>query len=293
MEKKNLLDLDLQIFGEEVEDTGVEEPETADPVEESSDEVDYFDNEEEDDEEEEPEPVAPVQSAEENARYAAIRRKAEEDARKKYASMIEPLNQRVAAMCNGITHPVTGKPVTNVMEYFDALDNQERIQREQELQEKGFDPSIIDRAIASNPMVIQANRIIQEQQQAAANTAFQNDLAKVMEIDPNIKSFDDLANLPNFPEIARQVGRGLSLVDAYKMVNFDNYMHQNNEAARQQAINQMRGKSHLASQPISVATGTDDVEVPAEIMRSWRAEGKSEKDIRTLYKTVAGKLGLS
>lgn len=294
MEKKNLLDLDLQIFGEEVEDTGVEVQETADLAEEddSSDEVDYFETN--DEEEEEPETVEPVQqSAEENARYAAIRRRAEEDARRKYASMLEPLNQRVAAMCDGVTHPVTGQPVTNVIEYFDALENQERIQREQELQEKGVDPSYIDRAIASNPMVIQANRIIQQQQQAAADSALQTDISKVVEIDPNIKSFDDLANMPNFPEIARQVGRGLSLVDAYKMVNFENYMHQNNEAARQKAINQMRGKSHLASRPVSVATENDDVEVPAEIMKSWKADGKSEKDIRALYKTVAGKLNIS
>lgn len=292
MEKK-VLDLDLQLFSEEVEE-GVEEQDTADLAEEdeSSDEVDYFETE--DEEEEEPEPVEPVQqSAEENARYAAIRRRAEEDARRKYAGMIDSMNQKVAAMCNGATHPVTGKPVTNVIEYFDALENQERLQREQELQEKGIDPGYIDRAIASNPMVLEANRIIQQQQQAAADTALKQDISKVMEIDPNIKSFDDLANLPNFPEIARQVGRGLSLVDAYKMVNFDNYMHQNNDAARQQAINQMRGKSHLASHPNGVATGNDDVEVPAEIMRSWKADGKSEKEIRELYKTVAGKLHIS
>ena len=294
MVEKNLLDLDLQLFGEEVEDTGAEEQDTANLAEDSSDEVDYFG--ETDEEEEQPETgvVEPVQqSAEENARYAAIRRRAEEDARRKYESILSPLDQKVAAMCNGVTHPVTGKPVTNVIEYFDALENQERIQRERELQEKGIDPSFIDRAIATNPMVQTANRIIQEQQQAAANNALQNDIAKVMEIDPNIKSFEDLAELPNFPEIARQVERGLSLVEAYKMVNFDNYMQHQNEAARQQAINQMRGKQHLATQPKGVSTANDDVEVPAEIMKSWKESGKSEKEIRSLYKTVAGKLHIS
>ena len=290
MVEKNLLKLDLQLFADE---EGVEVSETAEPTEDGSDEVDYFE-EESDVEEEEPEVVAPAQqSAEENARYAAIRRRAEEDARRKYASVLDPLDQRVAAMCNGITHPVTGKPITNVIEYFDALDNQERIQREQELQEKGIDPSYIDRAIASNPMVLQASRIIQQQQQAAADNALQNDISEVMKIDPNIKSFDDLANMPNFSEIARQVERGLSLVEAYKMVNFNNYMQHTNEAARQQAINQMRGKSHLPSQPNNVSTCNDDVEVPEEIMKSWKSEGKSEKQIRDLYRTVAGKLHLN
>ena len=60
--------------------------------------------------------------------------------------------------------------------------------------------------------------------------------------------------------------RGANLVEAYKMVNFDNFMQHTNDAARQQAINQMRGKSHLQSQGTGVATGDDDlVEVPAEI----------------------------
>lgn len=293
MVEKNLLDFDLQLFGEEAEDTGAEEQETADLAEESSDEVDYFG--ETDEEEEQPETgvVEPVQqSAEENARYAAIRRRAEEDARKKYESILNPLDQKVAAMCNGVTHPVTGKPVTNVIEYFDALENQERLQREQELQEKGIDPSFIDRAIATNPMVQTASRIIQEQQKAVATNALQSDISKVMEIDPSIKSFDDLAELPNFPDIVRQVERGLSLVEAYKMVNFDNFMQHTNQAARQQAINQMRGKDHLATQPNGVATENDEVEVPAEIMRSMKADGKSEKQIRALYKKVAGQLNL-
>lgn len=291
MEEKNLLVLDLQLFGEEAEDTGEEEQDTADLAEDSSDEVDYFETDETEEEKAEEGAVEPErQSAEENARYAAIRRRAEEDARKKYENILNPLDQKVAALCNGATHPVTGKPVTNVIEYFDALENQERMQREQELQEKGIDPSFIDRAIAENPMVQTANRIIQEQQKAAATNALQNDISRVMEIDPSIKSFDDLAALPNFSEIARQVERGLSLVEAYKMVNFDNFMQHANQAARQQAINQMRGKDHLATQPNGVATENDDVEVPAEIMRSMKADGKSEKRIRALYKQVASQL---
>ena len=293
MEKMNLFDLNLQLFADE-EIAGVEEPEAADPVEEeaSTDEVDYSETDVE--EEEETGAVEPEQqSAEENARYAAIRRRAEEEARRRYEGLIQPLNQRVASMCDGITHPVTGKPVTNVMEYFDALDAEEKLKREKMLEEKGIDPSYIDRAIATSPMVMEANRIIQQQNQAAADSELQKDISEVMKIDPSIKSFNDIAALPNFPEMIEQVSRGLSLVEAYKMVNFDNFMHHTNEAARQQAINQMRGKDHLATQPNGVSTPNDDVEVPEEIMRSMKADGKSEKEIRVLYKTVAGKLGIN
>lgn len=292
MENKNLLDLDLQIFSEEIEDAGENEVEESATLQEE--EASESEETVETGETEEAGDAEPEQSAEENARYAAIRRRAEEDARRKVQSnVIDPLNQKIAAMCNGTTHPITGAPVTNVFEYFDALESQERIRREQELKEKGIDPSYIDRAIASNPTVLQAQRVLQEQQEAVATNEVLRDLAEIGKYDQSIKSMDDLAALPNFPEILDRVKRGANLVDAYKMVNFDTFMQHTNEAARQQAINQMRGKDHLTSNTKGVATENDDVEVPAEIMKSWKAEGKTEKQIRELYKTVAGKLHLN
>ena len=283
--KENLFDLNLQYFGDE--DTGVEESEAAEPMEDETTEA----TETETDVNTgavEPEP----QSAEENARYAAIRRRAEEEARRRYESEIGSLNQQITAMCQGITHPVTGQPITNVRDYVDALSVQQRQANEQELQEKGVDPAIIDRMIASNPTVMQAQHVIEQSKIAEAEYALQNDLAEITKYDPSIKGMQDLASLPNFPEILDRVTRGASLVDAYKMVNFDAFMQHTNQAARQQAINQMRGKEHLATQT-GVAQSDDFVEVPAEIMSRMKSEGKTEKQIRELYKTVAGKLHLN
>ena len=283
--KENLFDLDLQYFAEG-EDTGVEESEAAEPMEDETTEA----TETETDVETgavEPEP----QSAEENARYAAIRRRAEEEARHKYESEIGSLNQQITAMCQGITHPVTGQPITNVRDYVDALSVQQRQANEQELQEKGVDPSIIDRMIAANPTVMQAQQVIEHAQQAEAKATLERDVAEIGKIDPSIKSLGDLASLPNFPQMYEFCERnpGASIVDAYKIFNFDN----RSQAARQQAINQMRGKDHLASQSTGVAQSDEYVEVPAEIMSRMKSEGKTEKQIRELYKTVAGKLHLN
>ena len=195
-------------------------------------------------------------------------------------------------MCRGVTHPVTGQPITNVRDYMDALAIQQRQASEQELQEKGVDPSIINRMIESNPIVMQAQQVIEQNKMSQAEVALQNDIAAITQYDPSINGINDLAALPNFPEIIDRVARGASLVDAYKMVNFDNFMQHTNQAARQQAINQMRGKDHLATQT-GVAQTDDDVEVPAEIMSRYKAEGKTEKQIRDLYKSVASKLHLN
>lgn len=289
--RKNLLALDLQHFADEVEDAGANEvEESATPQEDETTEEEVSETVEEEDGNDEPHEQTP----EENARYAAIRRRAEEDAKRRYESEINQMNQQIAAMCQGVKHPVTGQPITNVRDYVDALQIQQRQAQEQELQDKGIDPAIIDKMIAQNPVVMQAQQVLERTQQAEAETALQNDLAEIMKIDPSIKGIQDLANLPNFNDMVALVQNNkLSLVDAYKMLNFDTFMQHTNDAARQQAINQMRGKQHLASQPTGVATENDDVEVPAEIMSRYKAEGKTEKQIRELYQKVAKQLHLN
>lgn len=290
MVDKNLLVLDLQTFAdEEVVDTGENEVETTAESQEETEADEEVETGAETDGDAEPQP----QSAEENARYAAIRRRAEEDAKRKYDASINQLNQRVAAMCQGVTHPITGQPITNVNDYMDALAIQQRQANEQELQEKGVDPQLIDRMIAQNPIVMEAQQVIEQNKLMNADAQIQRDLAEISKYDPNIKGINDLAALPNFQEILDRVSRGANLVDAYKMVNFDNFMQHTNEAARQQAINQMRGKNHLATQSQNVATEDDIVEVPAEIMARYKEEGKTEKQIRELYKKVASKLNLN
>lgn len=284
--KKNLFDLDLQRFAEG-EDAGENEvSETAELTEDETSEADEEETGEEETGDSEPEP----QSAEENARYAAIRRRAEEDAKRRYESEIGQMNAQITAMCRGITHPVTGQPITNVRDYVDALAIQQRQTNEQELQEKGVDPTIIDRMIAANPTVMQAQQVIEHAQQAETQARLERDIAEISKIDPNIKSLGDLASLPTYAQMVEFcMHTKASIVDAYKVVNFDN----RSQAARQQAINQMRGKNHLASQGTGVAQSDEYVEVPAEIMSRMKSEGKTEKQIRELYKTVANKLHIS
>ena len=291
-ENKELLTLDLQKFTEgdvESQETGENEVETTAESQEEAPEVEGEETVENESGNDEP----PEQSAEDNARYAAIRRRAEEDARRRYEGELNGLNNQIAAMCQGLTHPVTGQPITNIHDYVDALAIQQRTAREQELEEKGIDPRMIDRMIEANPVVMQAKQVIERSKLTEAENRIAQDVAEVSKYDPNIKNVQDLLELPNFPEILDRVNRGASLVDAYKMVNFDNFMQHTNDAARQQAINQMRGKSHLQSQTNSVATGNEEVDVPAEIMNRWKSEGKTEKQISELYKTVAKKLHIS
>ena len=290
--KKNLLTLDLQHFADEIENAGENEVEESATPQEEETEEDPSETAEENGDGEPHE-----QSAEENARYAAIRRKAEEDAHRKYEpalGQLNQINQEIAALCNGVTHPMTGQPITNALEYFDALRIQQRQEQERELQEKGIDPSTIDKMVQSNPAVLQANRVMAQMEEQRMLNQVQRDVEEISKLDPNVKNAEDLYNAPYCQAIISYAKQhGTTLTDAFKILNYDSHLASRDDATRQQAINQMRGKEHLASQPTGVATENDDVEVPAEIMKSWKAEGRKEKDIRAIYKKVAGQLGLN
>ena len=285
--KKNLLEIDLQLSADEVEDAG--ENEVADAADPQEDETSDSESEETSEIEEgsaEPTP----QSDEENARYAAIRRRAEEEAKRRYDPIINQLtqmNQQAAAMCEGVTHPVTGKPITTVFEYWDALRAQQQRSSEQELQDKGVDPALIKRMVASDPTVLQAQQVMQQMQSAQATIQVQKDIEEIKKLDPSIKGAEDLQ--PYSQELVSYCqAHNTTLADAFKVL-----VWQPGKSARQQAINEMRGKSHLPGASNGVATDNDEVEVPAEIMASMKADGKTEKQIKALYKTVAKKLNLN
>lgn len=280
--KKTLLNYDIQLFADEVE--GVEESEAADPVEEETTEDEPSEGESSETGENEGNADAHEQTPEENARYAAARRSGAESVERKYAPLVErfeQMNQQAAAMCQGITHPVTGKPITNVFEYWDALRAQQQANTEQELQEKNVDPDLIKRLVASDPTVIQAGQYLQQMQRSQADLQVQQEIEEIKKIDPSIKGAEDLAPYKD-ALIQYCADHNSTLVDAYKVLNYGNQR----DADRQRAINQMRGKSHLPGASSGVATENDDVEVPAEIMARFKADGKTEKQIRELYKRV-------
>ena len=72
-------------------------------------------------EKEEQEVAEPTQTKEQNAQFANMRRRAEAEAQRKF-------DKRIADMCSCVVHPITGKPITTLDEYQDALNAQNRIQ---------------------------------------------------------------------------------------------------------------------------------------------------------------------
>lgn len=271
--ERKQIPMNLQIFA------GGEVPEAAAPV---LDEVDSVGVEEA----EEPagveaqEPAEPV--IDENARFAAARREAERK--------VNSMNQRVAERFGNYTNPITGKPITTLDEYFDALDAQEHLNTRQQMQEKGVDPELIDRAIKNNPLMRQAENAIREMNLQRGNQELNRQIAEISTFYPEVKTLEDITKMETFPAFDSYVKNGMGITEAFKLANFDALMQRGSAASKQAAINAAKGKSHMT--PVGGASAPEGLaEIPREEISKWREffPNATAKELREKYNRVHSK----
>jgi len=253
--------LNLQFFADEEISIGVEESETADPmeVEETADSSDVEESETETPDTETEEPEA-EQTIDTNAIAAAARRKAEQAAREERAR----IDAEYARRFGNYKNPITGEPIRSQQDYLDALDAQERLKAEKQLRDNGIDPNLINDLVSKNPAVVQANEYLKQQEEKEAFEKITNDVLAISEYDPSITSLD---NVP--PEIVQYaIDNHHTLLDAYKILNFGKMTSQKEASIRQSAINQAKGKAHLTPMD-GVATNDNSVEIPQNLRGMW------------------------
>lgn len=223
---------------------------------------------------------------EEDSRFASVRRKAEADAKARYEAENSRRNEKIKQMCAGKVNPVTGQTIETMDDYFEALAAQEKLAREQELRSKGVDPRMIEEMVNNNPIVRQAQTVMQQSQEAEAKRQLEADIKEIGEIDPSIKSEADLFVHPSYQKVYELVSKnGLSVVDAYKLANYQNLSAKNTAAAKQAAVNQAKAKNHLEATGNGMASNDSLVDVPASLAATWRAmnPGISDSEIKTKY----------
>lgn len=280
-----MLEMSLQYFAEEEG----ENPETAEPAaEEVETEVEEVEGTEDTEE-------TPEQTPEENAQYAAIRRKAEADAQRKYETMRANEQKKIddyyANLCKGKVNPETGQPITTEAGYREALAAQERVNMKAQMQEAGVDPALIDKAIMASPIMQQAQAAIQENQNIQAQRMMDEDMQEILSFDPSVSSAEEIMAQENFMDCIKYIENhpGSRLTEAYKIVNFDRLTATRAEAAKQSAINQAKSKDHLTT--TGGLSGSDgDVDIPESEIAKWKEwfPEKSRKELRALYnKTIS------
>jgi hypothetical protein len=268
------LPMNLQFFAE---GEGNEGSENIQEVAEPETEVVESENENEGVNEEVTEPQ--TQTAEANAAFANMRRQLEAAKRQQ-----REVDEMYARQYGNFSNPETGQPIRSAKDYFDAMAAQERVNARAQMQEKGIDPSIIDSMIANSPVIRQAKAATAELNGLRAQQMLENDYKEILELDPSLNSAEEILNDPLMPLMMDKVARGMSLVDAYKIVNFDKLSSQKGQAAKQAAINQVKSKNHLATgAALNVADAGD--EIPSNLVEKFKETfpEKSMKELKALY----------
>lgn len=276
------------------DDSGVEVQEPAEPAEEENNVTEVTDdNADEGDGSDagQQEPTEPAQqTAEENARFAAARRRAEQEAareieriRAEHAqNFAAALDEAIAAM--GLQNPYTGTMITTKaeMDQYKTMHAAE-LQKEAsaKMDDMGLTPEQRKALVESDPMYQEAmklkaanedlqkkvNEMDRQQKQERANKRMADGIAAINKEDPSITSMDDLLKHPKFKEISEKVGMGASLEQAYAMVCQDEIVQRKAEAMAAQMRNNYAGKSHLGS---TVPRGDGGISVPASVMAEYR-----------------------
>ena len=175
----------------------------------------------------------------------------------------------------GLKNTVTGKPITT-MEEFDAWRaDYDAAKLQKDLKAGKLTPETLRSAVEQTP-AIQALKKQQEQQaaeaeqrrQAEAKARVDAELAEIHKMDPTINTVEDLLSMPSAKAFYDLVRKGNSFLDAFRLANFDRLQTARAEAARQQAMNNARGKDHLTG--TGTPQGTGAATVPADEMRAFK-----------------------
>lgn len=216
-----------------------------------------------------------TQKTEENSKYAAARREAESKLN------VEKEKWNALAKSRGY----------NSADELEKALKQETVNQNREKLEEIFGingedaEKVLNGVIANNPLVKQAQSIINEREMENSKQAFENEVELIKKIDPSIKSFDDVINSESFAEVDRiyRAG-GKSLSEAFKLANFDRLMSANEGKLRQQVINQMSGKDHLKGNG-SGGSEVSTVTIPEETLKIYKKmmPGKSDAEYQKHY----------
>lgn len=211
------------------------------------------------------------QSKEENAAYAAARRKAEADAKAKTDALEAGYREAIKSL--GLTFS-DGKPI-ETKEDLEKYQSERSAQKFEAAKKRtGLSDKDFEELINASPEVAQAKKELaqlKEERQKAARLAVQNqldaDIAAVGKLNPSIKSFEDLRSLDRYDQIYANVKRGLTVSEAYKLAYMDDILAANSKAAAQGARNAVSGKSHMQSTDAAGAAGK---EIPLDELREMR-----------------------
>lgn len=221
---------------------------------------------------ESPDPVTekPVQSSEENSKYAAARREAEQK--------VKALEAKALQDAIDLGYESVEDMDRAIIEY-----RNKRVQEEKEerIEQFGYDPEeMINKAVEdklkSDPRFIE---IEQAQNNKKINDAIET-LNK--EFGLGIKTSSELDLIDNADKITKLVGAGFDLVEAYKMANYESLNQ--TKAVKDARKASESGRAELGG--INGNPNPETVSVPKDVGESLRRQGWDDDKILSYYKML-------
>lgn len=106
-------------------------------------------------------------------------------------------------------------------------------------------------------------------------------MAEIAKLDPAVQQLADLRAMPEFAEFDRLVRAGADLVSAYKAATYGRAQQGAAAAAKQAAINAVKGTGHLA--PVG-GTAHPEGSLSDEEMELWKRYGFSRAEAQKYHK---------
>lgn len=152
-------------------------------------------------------------------------------------------------------------------------ENEEAFDPDKEISDLGFTARdirpAVERIVKDIPELKAAAALVAEANKKAENAAFEAEMKKITDLDPEVKSpadFDKLQNREVFEDLV--FNRGYALSDAFKIASFERLMKSTNRKARQETLNSVHSKDHLSK---TEGGAGDEISVPEDIMEEYLA----------------------
>lgn len=204
-------------------------------------------------------------AAQARAQYEAVVAKAQADAQR-------TIDEAFAR--SGLKNPYTGAPITTKAEYDAYRVQFENERREKILKQTGMSGEEFQQFVQGLPEVRKAReaqeaaeKAVREAREAAARVKIDEQIREISQLDPSIKSLEDLPKMANYARFYELVKVGNTLTDAFRLANFEALTQSAAAGARQAAVNAARSKEHLEQ---TRSRGKGGVSVPAEVKEQYR-----------------------
>lgn len=222
-----------------------------------------------------------------NAKYAAARRKAERErdeavaraererdaAAEKARGEARAELDRLFAGC-GIDNPFTGGKIGSLAEFEAYRKAQNDRAREDFKRGAGLDDAGYRAFVDELPEVKEAreakaaaDKTRQDAEAERARVKMDEQLREIAKLNPEIRELKDLAAMETYPQLYELVQKGNTILDANKLANYDALTRSAAESAKQAARNAAQSKQHLTQ---TTSRGAGAVQVPEDVKAQYR-----------------------